>query len=47
MFFTNTKISYDIRTYIHMVILTKTIVQKFNKDKEYVDILRGAGKYEL
>jgi hypothetical protein len=39
MFFTNIKISYDVRTYVRMLGLTKPAVQKFNKDKFYVDIL--------
>ena len=39
MFFTNMKISYDVRTYVHMLGLTEQTVQNFNKDKIYVDIL--------
>jgi hypothetical protein len=39
MFFTNIKIAYDVRPYVRNLGLTKPTVQKFNKDKIYVDIL--------
>ena len=38
MFFTNENITYDVRTYVTLG-LTKPTIQKFNKNKIFVDNL--------